>query len=795
MIQNYVLTTFRNVLRNKVFIVVNVLGMAIAIACCIIAFFNYDHNASFDGNHLNANSIYRVGMVREFQNELTSFGYSPIGLGIAIKNNVPDVSEVVRYSPPEGGNFQNNDEIMRIDVNFVDPAFFKVFTFEFIEGTGTIANKNELFISDELAMKLFGREKAVGRQLVQFMNSGRSRNYVVAGVFRKPPSNSSFAGEAYADYSNHFDASADPSFNENNWYYRVTLFVKIDDPTKVMSVQEQIKKYVENNNQVREDFIAKYYLLEPFKGMAVRDSYEDKAGTWTRHGSPLAAVIGVCMMAVLVLLIACFNLTNTIVAISSRRLREIGVRKVLGSTRRQLIWQFMGETAVICFAALVAGLVICQIWLLPAFNDLWADFDLRTNYWEKPDFVIFLVLTFVITSFIAGSYPALFISRFQAATILKGTQKFGGTSAIMRSLLCLQFGISLAGIVCSFAFVDNASYQRNFDLGFAKTGVVYTHVNGSSEFEAFRNTLENNPDVLAVSGTNGHLFSSWFNDPIRHGDKEIEVSIMDVGHNYLSTVGIELIEGRTFQEDSETDRKEAIIITKELALQLGLTQPIGAEIVWSDTVRYYVVGVVNDIYNKALWRKFDPVLFRYVADRDITHAVVRAPAEKLREVNNFMEEKWKELFPNQSYAGRFMDEQLVEIDAINRNLVIMFGFLGAVSLLLSSTGLFTLVSLNIIKKMKEIGVRKVLGASSGNILAVVNRDFFLILTLAMGAGSILGWLLSMTLMKDIWKYYQPVSLLSIGISVIILLFVSTLFVGYRIYLATKMNPASVLRTE
>jgi ABC-type antimicrobial peptide transport system permease subunit len=291
------------------------------------------------------------------------------------------------------------------------------------------------------------------------------------------------------------------------------------------------------------------------------------------------------------------------------------------------------------------------------------------------------------------------------------------------------------------------------------------------------------------------LFSSWFSDPIKHEDKEIEVSFLDVGADYLSTVGITLTQGRNFEPESETDRKESVIITEDLAKQLGLSKPLGAEIIWSDTVKYYVVGVVKDIYNKALWRKFDPILIRYAPRDNVNHILVKAPTDKLVDVNKYMEAKWKEVFPNRLYESRFMDEELVEADTVNKNLVTMFAFLGVVATFLSTTGLFTLVSLNIIKKMKEIGVRKVLGASTVNITRVINQEFIIILGIATAIGSVLGWYLSIALMKGIWKYYQSVSMSSVIVSAIILFVASFVSIGWKVYNTTRLNPANVLRVE
>lgn len=234
--------------------------------------------------------------------------------------------------------------------------------------------------------------------------------------------------------------------------------------------------------------------------MAVRDEIDERPGSWTREASPLAAVVGTGMMGILILLIACFNLTNTAIAVSSRRLKEIGLRKVMGSNRYQLVLQFMGETMFICFVSLIVGILIAEFLLIPAFNSLWPYMKLTTNYVGNPNFLFFMIGTLIFTGILAGSYPALYISKFQPISILKGKLKFGGTSFFTRFLLTLQYGISLIAIVCSFAFIGNSKYQRDFNLGFDQKGVVYTYVNDGNEFETFRNALQENPDIKSIGG-------------------------------------------------------------------------------------------------------------------------------------------------------------------------------------------------------------------------------------------------------------------------------------------------------
>jgi putative ABC transport system permease protein len=794
MIKNYLLITFRSLLKNKVFISINILGMAIAIACCIVGYFNYNFNATFDTHHTNASKIYRVNMEREFQNKLTLYGVVPVPLGEVVRQNVGDVEKVVRYSP-SGTSIRIGDDVFSTGISYVDPDFFNLFTFSFKEGNPSeLKDKSKIFINDVLATKYFGNEPALGKSITQILPENKVREYVVGGVFYQQPMNSSFNDEAFSLYDNYLDL--DPQLeNGTTWKYRNTLFVVVSDPTRIPAIETQLKPYTENNNKIREDFIIRAFKLDPLPGMAVRDEIDERPGSWTREASPLAAVVGTGVMGILILLIACFNLTNTAIAVSSRRLKEIGIRKVMGSNRYQLILQFMGETMFICFMALVVGMVIADILLIPAFNSLWPYMKLTADYVGNPNFSVFMIGTLVFTGILAGSYPALYISKFQPISILKGKLKFGGTNYFTRILLTLQYGISLIAIVCSFAFIANSKYQRDFNLGFDQKGVVFTNVNDGKEFETYKNALLENADIKSIAGSANSFFSNIYNDPVKHETKEVEVDIMDVGDSYIKTVGLELVEGRDFQKDSETDMKESVIITEKFARSFGWDKPIGKEIIWLDSVKLYVVGVIKDAYTQGLWRQMEPMMLRLTPKEKYTHILISTEAKNIVEVNKFMEKKWKEIFPNKAYSGRYMDQQIVRATEVNNNILKMFVFLGVVAMSLSATGLFTLVSLNIIRRMKEIGVRKVLGASIGNIARVVNTEFVIILLIASALGSAGGYFLSDMLMDSIWDFYQKATTITFIVSTLILFVISGLSIGFKIYNTATMNPTKTLRDE
>ena len=788
------LITFRSMMKNKLFIFINVFGMAVAIAQCITGYFAYEYDYTFDHVHKNQASIYRVSAIREFENTLTPYGYAPLPLGDLVDKTFPDVDRSTRYFHSYS-NFKRDNDLFPANISYVDPEFFQLFTFDFISGNPlSLSDKTSVFISTEIAIRLFGNEAAALGKTITQVYGQELKEVKIAGVFKDPPMNSSFYhkdGSAYMNFENFKDEHT--TLREDDWKVRSTLFVQINDENRVKTVYQQLQPFIENNNKVREDFQVKEFVLSPLTTMAHNDRGADvQTSTW--WPPPVSAVIGSNVMGILALLLACFNLTNTSIAISSRRLKEIGIRKVMGSARKHLIIQYLGETMFVCILALLVGLVLSDF-MVRGWNYMWQYFQLTPHYLDNPSFLLFLVGVLLFAGFAAGSYPALYISQFAPVEILKGKLRFGGTNYFTRILLGLQFSISLISIVSAIGFIQNARYQRSYDLGFDARGSVIAWVDNQSEFDTYRNALQSNPGILSIVGARSGIFSNRVNDPVKYESKQIDADIIEVGDNYLSAMQLKLLEGRDFVKDSETDRKESIIITEKLARAFGWEHALGKEIVWKDTVKLYVIGVVKDVYTMGLWREMEPMMIRYVLPNQYSQLVVSTSSHHVAGVNSFMKEKWNQVFPNRLYNGRMLNEDLHEVNEVNINIVYMFAFMGVITMLLSATGLFTLVSLNIIKRMKEIGVRKVLGASVSNIARIVNAEFMIILVFASGLGAWAGYVQSDLIMGSIWRYYQSPNASTFIISILLLFAISFLAIGYKVFKAATMNPVESLKDE
>ena len=801
MLKNYLLITFRALAKNKLFILINVMGMGIAIACCVTAYLNWQYSEDWDKVHVHADKVYRVQFWRDFQGKRDRYGMAPMALAGHIKQNFKEVNKTVRYISSYC-DMRIGEEVFGDQMVFADSAFFDLFTFDLKYGAfENFYDKGKVFISDKVAKKYFNREDVVGQPLTQIVlgrdGVRRPKEFIIGGVFKKPPQNTSFGFDVITLFDNFWEINLDDDQFETSWKrWTGVLFLKIDDPANVPAVNKGLAQYIAPQNKAREDFKVSEYYLENFAGMMKRNRQNPRLNNdYLGGGIPDEAVSVPAIMAGMLLLLACFNFTNTSIAISSKRLKEIGIRKVMGGMRKQLIFQFLGENLLLCFFALLTGLLLAE-WLVPAYDSLWSWLDLTLRYRENIGFILFLSGLLAVTAVIAGAYPAFYITSFEPVSILKGTARFGGTNWFTRLLLGGQFVISLLSIIMAVSFYLNGQFQRDYDLGFSTRGIISAWVNNEAGYNIYRDALITNRDIKLIAGTKDHVANSWYNDPVRYESLEREVDILEIGDHYFEAMDMTLLAGRRFHPDSETDRKESILVTESFVNQFGWKDdPIGKRIVWMDTVQFFVIGVVKDIYARALWMPVQPMMLRYAPKEKYKQLIVKADLDKIVAVNQFMERKWKEVFPNTIYSGQFIDQTLRESNEINHNVSVMFGFLGFFAALMTAIGLYTLVSLNIVKKMKEIGVRKVLGASAANIAGVINREFLMVLAVASVIGGALGFLGADWLMDAIWEYYLKMNVTTLVLSVFALLLVALLAAGYKTFSTAMLNPTKTLRDE
>jgi ABC-type antimicrobial peptide transport system permease subunit len=785
---NYMLISFRNLLRNRVFVGINVGGLAIAVACSVIAYLVWKKNLVFDGEHDEARRVlYRVNTMRQSPDEVVEYASAPVPLGEMLRQNERYTGKVIRYSASMAGLMVNGDTFDDA-VGYIDPDFLALFPLDFSAGSPkALQQPAAMLISERLAHKLFQTADAVGKTIEHVQPSGSLRAFEVAGVFKDLPETSSFQLDAFVSYEYYPSSLADADALRG--YYN-NLFITIPDPSLIKSVEHELQTYAAFLAE-RQDNPPVSFHLDPFDGMAQRDAAHTLPGTYTRGATPLPIVLALVIMSVLILLIACFNLTNTLVALAARRLKEIGLRKVIGGSRRQLMAQFMGEAVFICFLAVLLALPACDF-MIAGWNELWPFLRLDLALGSNLDVLLFMAIVVAATGIGSGIYPAYYISRFQPVEILKGKVEVGSISYFSKLLLGLQFTASILAIFFSVAFYQNARYQRNFALGFRHDEIFILSIPDSLTFTRLRQALEQHPAIEQVGGTHDHILGSSTSMPLTANGLSAQVEVLHVGADYVSLMGLHLVQGRDFLPG---DRNDAVIVTEDLIQSLGLDNPLGQRIMLHDTVPVEVVGVMANIYNRGTFHQRRPMALRLTNARAYDRMLVRAHSQQAARVDEALGNVWHSLFPHMPYRGRAMNELMRVSGEINRNVTYIFSFLAVTAMLLSIAGLYSTISLNIVRRTKEVGIRKVLGATVSQVMWSTHREFALILLLATAAGivaaaSVVGWV-----MRLLWYYHQSPGVVTVLVTGSVMLSTAAALAGTRVYRAAQVNPVLLLKTE
>lgn len=792
MIKSYLILALRNLFRNKLIVVFNILGIGIAIASCIVAYYNVRFHYDFNNQHQKKDQIYKVSQTSDINNRRQAYGVTPATLSPSIGSSILGIKEVVRYANPTLV-VRCGEHIFNKRIGFADQNFFEVFDFDFIRGNSDqLKNKNTVLINQSMAETCFGTKDPIGSLLTIISDDGKSYSFIVGAVFADLPENSSFRCQVLCQIDNYFDMNHIDELSWNCWV--AATFLLIPDKSHINSITTELNKFVAVQNNLRPDWMISSFYLEklsdiPTTGRNLRNNS-------LRQGLHPAALKVPPIMAFILLILACLNFMNTSLATSSNRLKEIGVRKTMGGLRTHTIIQFFGENILICFLGLLTGLWI-GTYLIDAFSDMWPNMTLKMNLTESLDLWLVLFCLLLFTGILAGTYPAFYLSRFNPVRILKGDISYGGAGFLSKILLVIQFSIAIMGIVCAAIFMQNARYQETLDMGFDKENIIVLPIDDNAKLISLWNEIVQNPLIKQVGESKHHIARYNASVTLSWAENKHEVIMYDIGNNYFDVMGMNLLAGSTFDMDmKESDRGKTIIVNEKLVNDYGWTDdPIGKRLKLNDTITLTVVGVVKDFYDSGFWRKIVPTALRFGAKKDMHYMSVKADKKNLSQVNEYLKTIWKERFPDTPYNA-FYQYQLTD-GAINENLQIVkiFKFLAIVSILLSLVGLYTMVSLTIIKKTKEIGIRKVLGASYQNLVKIINRDYATILILACTFGGYLGYFASGALMSSIWKYYIRISIFHILVPVLLIIVVSAITIFRKVYLAANQNPINAIKYE
>jgi len=790
MFRNYILVTIRNLYKNKVYALINILGLGISLSICIVAYFNHMFGYDFNRYHENFEEIYWVTSDRKMQDQDQEFGLVPVPLGTEIKNDLPDVTRAARmlgsYSPVKVGINTFNRRISYVDLDYLD-----IFTSHMVSGNlEAIQDPNNVLISEEMATALYGNEDAVGQPIIIFNDDNQEFTYTVAGIMKDLPQNSSFRIDVLTHIENFLTMW---NMEDTNWeQFARLLFLQIPDPESLPRVKQGMDKYIGAQNKANESFTITGFNLVPME--AVSKQSRDTWNSSLYPGLHPAAVLAPLLMALTMLLIASFNFANTAIASAGKRLMEIGIRKMAGGDRKQLLVQFLIENYIVCFLALLVGIAGATI-LVPAYGSMWEYMTLTLSFSQYPSFWVFLVILLLFTGFIAGAYPALYISSFRPLKILQSRTRLGKGGPLAKILLGFQFTISVLSIISGVIFSMNAIYQETLDLGYARKELIVVDLQ-PKDFTSFYEAIVQDPRIISAAGTQEHIGYGWYQRTIEDEDQELEVNVMDVGPRYLETMGLTVLDGRIFHPDRlEADRGVSIVVNQMMVDAFGWEKPVGKQVRMDDTIQYRIVGVVKDFFSGGMWTKIEPMMLKLPPEDSYRTMAVRAQKDDLPEVLEFLRETWVKMIPNYPFEGMYQEDTLEEEKAINRSIKQLYIFLAIVATILSMIGLYTLISLSILNRTKEIGIRKVMGSPVPRIWLVLSKGFIINLVISSVLGCVGGYYLSLMMLDSIWDYWLDFTPGIYIYSVLIIIVATIVTITGKVYQAALQNPVTCLRYE
>jgi putative ABC transport system permease protein len=797
MLRNFFLLAFRNYMRNKAFVIINVLGLGISIACCIVAYINWEFDANTNKMHVNRGNIYKINVSRYIKDRLQNYGITPLSLAPAMANEIAGIERIVRFSngnsPIRYEASGKDAKIFNEQIAFADKGLLQMFTFPMKWGDSTaFEDVGKILLSEKTSKRFFGDKNPIGESVTIFSDAGIGSVYTVGGVFKDIPYNSIVRFESLMLYKNYLKLYNIPELDWKNW--AAGTFLQISNPNQVKEIEKSLARYKEIQNKSKQDWLIEKYWIESLEDFS-NEPQELLWANWIGSKGNRAAIIAPAIMGILILLLACFNFINTAIASSNKRLKEIGIRKVLGGHRNGLVFQFLGENFIICVFALIVSLVVGGF-LINEWDKMWIvdSTVFGNNYLKSLSIWIFLVCTLIFTAVVSALYPALYISSFNPITVLKGSVKFSGNSSLSRVLLILQFSISLIGLISSIVFTQNASFQTNLDYGYNKKDLIIIPAGSLANIELMKKSLDNIPSIVQMAPTSSHIEWGALTRTSTYVDQKAEVHLFNTYTNYFKTTDLKIIKGREFTPEFESsDINRSAIVTESLTKEYGWDDPIGKTIK-IDTLSMTVVGVVADFYEN-LWRPRIPCVFRMISKDQLVTLVVKGSSKNLMALNDQIKKEWERLIPNAPYAGVTQGQQFEEAATVNKNILKIFNFLTVVGIFLSIVALYTLISLNILKRTKEVGIRKALGAPSFKINNMIGKPFFIMLIIASLLGGAGGYFLSVMLLDSIWKIHIIVNVISILVPVIIMLILSYFTLSSKVYYTLSKNPISALRYE
>lgn len=800
MLKNLFKIALRNIFKDKVYSAINILGLTIGITCSMFLFMYIMDELSYDRYHTNADNVYRiVSNIKEPDNAFT-WAVAQVPMAQELRNNYPEVKNAVRFYGSGRTLYKNGEKQFNEEEFFLtDSTVFDMFTYEFLAGDMSTALDNpfSIVLTESIAKKYFA---SASEALGQSLQNKENEEFKVTGVIKDVPYNSHFRFDAL------ISRNTRPGSDGGSWgNFGVFTYIQLPEGYDLAKMYASLDRIVkERVNPIFEQYGIKIaYELQRITDIHLHSKIQDEA----EEGGDISIIYIFGAVSAFMLIIACINYMNLATARSANRAKEVGVRKVMGSQRKQLILQFITESVVLTMIALVISIILIYA-LLPAFNSL-ANKHLPFAYILQTPVILTLIGIALFSGIVGGSYPAFYLSGFNPVSVLKGKLAARGGSVIFRrGLVVLQFIISIFMLVSTLVVFDQLSYMRNKDLGFDKERVVKLTLSERElrqKADVLVNRLKQVPEVAGVGtatsvpGQNvGKLLLKVEDNEGKLTDRGVD--LFNADFDFVKTMGMEIVKGRDFSRDVSSDTTYAVLVNEAMVKRMAWDDPLGKKFIFQGAgpnntdIEKRVVGVLKDYHQNSLYDQIEPIMV--ILNDDNYFVLVRTNEGDVKQSLAAVENVWKELFPNNTFQFEFLDQDFNSQYKADEKRSLIFTVFSSLTIFIACLGLIGLAAFTTEQRTKEIGVRKVIGASVSSLVALVSREFFILVGIGTVIAFPLAWYFTENWLKNFaYRIELKGEWLTFLTSALLAFLITMLTVGYHVMRAAHSNPVKSLRDE
>ena len=800
MLKNYFKIAFRNLWKHKVFSIVNILGLAVGMSACFFIFSYVRFETSYDNFHSKGDRIYRIVSDVKTPSETIQSGITIAPLAIYLKKDFPEVEDALRLSTVEVMVKKGDVKFREERSVLADSSLFNVLDFTLIEGNKNTALKEPMSIvfSESVAKKYFGNSNPIGEQVL-LTDAGIIAT--VTGVMKDLPGNSQIKADIFISMSSYKQIFGQ-ELDDNEWTnHGFITYILLRPNTDITAFTNKLPAFMEMHHgaQAKELQMFETLFLEPLQDVYLKSSHTGFTSSKLFVTGNQKNVYIFSVIAIFILLIACINFINLTTARSVERAKEVGIRKVIGAERFELIRQFIGESVIISMLSFILSVCFCGL-ALPLFNNL-SGKEIISSIFSGYVYLLLLFLISLFAGIIAGVYPSIVLSSYKPVAVLKGRFSASSKGLILRkSLVVFQFVISIILIIGTMIVYIQLNYMRNRDLGFNMEHEMVIKTNSDKNKDAFRESLTSIPSVISTcysSSVPGSFHTSAFSEmQNKNGDlQKTNLNLYFVDFDFINHYNLKIIAGRPFSKDFPTDSTDAMIINESAAVLLGYNLPgeaVGRNFdQWGRKGK--IIGVLKDFNYKSLQQKIEPLVMR-IDPNNFDLISIKVDANNLPATIKIINDKWNQVIPNRPFDFYFLDDFFNNQYQSEKNFGRLFFYFAVLAIFISCLGLLGLSSYSTIQRKKEIGVRKIMGASIPDIVKLLSSDFIKLVCIAFVIGAPIAWF-GMSKWLDDFAYRTNISMWTFALSGTIAITIAFLTISYQAIKAAIVNPVKSMRTE